>query len=446
MTTLASTAPYRTSYNPADQAAFLLVRSPRASRIVARLLLAFVALSAVTLTFAPWQQTATGTGRVIAYAPVERQQNVEAPIEGRVTRWHVREGTRVRAGDPLVEISDNDPMILTRLREERAAVVARREAARARVASIGSRAEALARSRQNATTAAEARVRMAQNRVRAAAQLLDATEAAHRTAGLNNDRQQALAAQGISSTRTAELTALELVRTRTEVDRARAALSAARSEESALASDQLRVGTDAEAAIDDARAARAAALAEEAAADAELARIEVRLARQTTQSVAAPRAGTVLRLVGGQGGEMVKAGDALVALVPDTDARAAELWVDGNDVPLLSEGRRVRLQFEGWPAVQFTGWPSVAVGTFGGRVALIDATDNGQGKFRVVIVPDAREPWPSGRYLRQGVRANGWVLLNRVRLGYELWRQFNGFPPTISAQEPRSGASYGGAR
>lgn len=446
MTSPSSLAPYRDADTPAERAAFMLVRSPRASRIIARLLLAFVALATLTLTFAPWQQTATGTGRVIAYAPVERQQNVEAPIEGRVTRWHVREGSRVRAGDPLVEVSDNDPMILTRLREERAAVVARLEAVRARAASIAARAEALGRSRENATTAAAARVRMARDRVRAATQYLDATEAAHRTARLNHERQAALAEGGIASTRAVELASLELVRTRTEVDRARAALSAARSEESALASDQLRVGTDAEAAIDDARAARAAALAEEASASAELARIEVRLARQTTQSVTAPRAGTVLRLLGGQGGEMVKPGDALIALVPDTDARAAELWVDGNDVPLLAEGRHVRLQFEGWPAVQFTGWPSVAVGTFGGRVALIDAADNGQGKFRVVVVPDGPDPWPSGRYLRQGVRTNAWVLLNRVRLGYELWRLFNGFPPTVSPAEPRAGGRYEGGR
>ena len=37
-------------------------------------------------------------------------------------------------------------------------------------------------------------------------------------------------------------------------------------------------------------------------------------------------------------------------------------------------------------------------------------------------VPDPEdEPWPDGRYLRQGVRANGWLLLETVSLGYELW-------------------------
>ncbi len=125
--------------------------------------------------------------------------------------------------------------------------------------------------------------------------------------------------------------------------------------------------------------------------------------------------------------------------MPDTKSRAVELLVDGNDAALIDPGRHVRLHFEGWPAIQFSGWPSVAVGTFAGKVAFVDAADDGEGHFRVVVVPEGDEPWPSGRYLRQGVRANGWVLLNQVRLGYELWRLFNGFPPVVATKEPGSG-------
>jgi hypothetical protein len=52
------------------------------------------------------------------------------------------------------------------------------------------------------------------------------------------------------------------------------------------------------------------------------------------------------------------------------------------------------------------------------------------------VRPDGEVEWPSDRYLRQGVRANGWVMLNQVPLGYEIWRQLNGFPATISKDEP----------
>jgi hypothetical protein len=108
----------------------------------------------------------------------------------------------------------------------------------------------------------------------------------------------------------------------------------------------------------------------------------------------------------------------------------------------------VRLQFEGWPAVQFVGWPSVARGTFGGEVVLIDPTDDGTGRFRVLVAPrpdvvnDGTEvvEWPGPRWLRQGVQVNGWVLLNRVPLWYEIWRQLNGFPPALADRPAGAGA------
>ncbi len=423
-------APYRSA--DGAPSALEMVRTPHAARLAARVFAALFITAAVCLFTLPWQQTSTGQGRVVAYAPVERQQVIDAPIEGRVVRFAVREGAHVRAGDLLVEITDNDPEIMQRLRQERDAVVARRDAAQARADSIGSRADRLTESRENATQAASRRVEMARQRVRASERAVQAAEAAAETARLNVERHRALGSSGLSSSRTVELAELDAVRTRTEVERARATLAAAQAEELALRSDALRVGTDGFASIDDARASRASALAEIASSNAELSRLDVRLARQSTMRVTAPRDGTVLRVLGGTNAELLKAGDPLVMFVPDTDARAVELWVDGNDVPLLREGRHVRVQFEGWPALQFSGWPSVAVGTFGGTIAVIDAADDGRGKFRVLVVPDGREPWPAGRYLRQGVRANGWILLNRVTLAYELWRQFNGFPPAIA--------------
>ncbi len=263
------------------------------------------------------------------------------------------------------------------------------EAAQARAAALEARMEQLSGSRTQATSAAQARVAMAVDRVLAADRgRWRPPEAAQRTAQLNLERQQRLEAGGLTSRRAVELAELEAVRATTEAERAQVALSAARSEQAALRADQGRVGNDVSASVEDARASRASALAEVASGQAELARMDVRLARQRTQQVRAPMDATVLRLVGGLGGEQLKAGDPLVVLVPDTESRAVELWVEGNDVPLLSEGRHVRLQFEGWPAVQFSGWPSVAVGTFGGQVALIDSADDGKGHFRILVVPE----------------------------------------------------------
>lgn len=81
----------------------------------------------------------------------------------------------------------------------------------------------------------------------------------------------------------------------------------------------------------------------------------------------------------------------------------------------------------------------MAVGTFGGEVISVDATDDGAGRFRIVVAADAADdPWPGTRFLRQGVRAKAWVLLRNVPLWQELWRQLNGFPPVVAKAEPGS--------
>ena len=52
-------------------------------------------------------------------------------------------------------------------------------------------------------------------------------------------------------------------------------------------------------------------------------------------------------------------------------------------------------------------------------------------------VDDSAELWGDDttgtlRALRQGVRANAWIMLNQVPLWLEIWRQINGFAPIVS--------------
>ena len=122
----------------------------------------------------------------------------------------------------------------------------------------------------------------------------------------------------------------------------------------------------------------------------------------------------------------------------------AELFIDGNDYPLIRLGERVLLQFEGWPAVQFAAYPKAAVGTFEGKVYLIDPTSDPQGRFRILVEPAGdRSTWPPDRYLYQGVRAQGWVVANHVSLAYELWRVINGFPVAAEIERSNTGTRLG---
>lgn len=410
-----------------------LVPSPTVARRVAVAVTLVVAILLLVAAAAPWQQTVVGKGRVIAYAPVERQQLVEAPVDGRIARWLVQEGSVVAEGDVVAELLDNDPDLLGRIEEEVRLQRGRVQAYTERVTSLTERLTSVGGAQTASADAARARVTVSEQRVMSATQTVTATEADLDTQVLNLARHRVLIEQGLVSQRDVELATLAEARARTSRDSARASLEGARAELVAAIAARAQAEATADAERSGAEAALRSAETDLQSAQATLLKAESRQAKQERQRVVAPRDGTVFRILANEGGEQVKAGDPLLVLVPDATQRAVELWLDGNDAAIVSPGRKVRLVFEGWPSVQFSGWPSVAVGTFGGVVQVIDAQDDGKGDFRVLITPDEDdEAWPDPRFLRQGGRANGWVQLDTVRVGFELWRQINGFPPSIA--------------
>jgi len=399
------------------------------ARWIARSLVWLFLLLLLLLSITPWQQNIRGVGRVIAYMPSERQQFVSAPVEGRITKWLIKEGAQVKQGDVLAELLDNDPLLVERLQSEQQALLARQIAVENRVETFREQVRMSERARPQALSAAQSRINMAQERQKAAHQAVIANKAANQTSRKNLDRQAQLQSKGLASTRTLELTQLEMAQRDAEVARSQATLEAAKNEVDALQADWQKLVADSAASIEKARADLNKTIEDQNYIKTDLLKLETRLARQKNLTVTAPRDGTVLRLLANPNAEMIKAGQAIAILIPHTEQRAVELWIDGNDLPLIVTESRVRLQFEGYPSIQFGGWPEFSVGSFAGKVALIDSTDDGKGHFRILVTPDVNEiAWPNERFLRQGVRTNGWVLLGKVTLGYELWRIFNNFP------------------
>ena len=144
--------------------------------MLAWILVLLLVLIAVGLVFTPWQQSVSGMGGVSALTPLERTQALSAPVEGRVLKWHVTEGSKVKKGSLIVELTDNDPLILERIKSELAAIVERRINAEGRVNAHVDRLSRLEESRTNAINAAQGRVDMAADRVIQAEQALTAAE------------------------------------------------------------------------------------------------------------------------------------------------------------------------------------------------------------------------------------------------------------------------------
>ncbi|MDX2039067.1 MAG: biotin/lipoyl-binding protein [Isosphaeraceae bacterium] len=407
-------------------------------RRVGRVIFALMIIGPMALAFVPWRQNVHGSGRVIGYAPLDRQFNVESPLSGRVREWFVMEGAKVTQGQIIARISDNDPNYLSALDEQLSASKHKLETAEEEVELYHKVVSGFEQVRDMATNAAMNGVEAAKQKVSSEEQEVTALTAAKEADRLQYERLSRLLPAGLTSSREFELADQKYRESSAKLLKAQAALAGAKSDLEAKKAYLSEIGSKNQAEIEKARAEAKKSTGKVDECRKELQDVQVKIRRQTTQDVVAPRDGTILRLLVNAGSEQVKDGDPIAIMVPDTADLAVEMWVDGNDAPLVEPGSHVRLQFEGWPAVQFAGWPSVAIGSFGGEVKLVDAADNGKGKFRIVVKPGAEDRWPSREYLRQGVRAKGWVLLGEVPLGYELWRRMNGFPQAISDQKPES--------
>lgn len=455
------------AYNEAVLPSLRLARSSRLARRFGRFLAAMLGLAIIAALFAPWQQSVTGSGSVVAYAPLERQMIVEAPIKGRIVSWGegIYENAHVKEGQVILEVQDVDPEYLTRLQSQEASGQRQLEAAtenleaasrqvqatEAAVAPYEGQLRAYQNARIEVVAAADEYIKMAEQKVKAEERALEEAQAGLTQAKADHERQKTLFEKQIASELKFQQAEQKYLQAQAKVGKAEAYIQAAKNELDAKRRERDAKDRKAQAEVEYAQAMLtkangevakgqsevAKARSEVTKAEQSLAKLQTAVSRQKGQVVKAPRDGFILQLLANQGGEMVKEGDPLCVIVPDTSDRAVQVWLDGNDAPLVEPGRHVRLQFEGWPAVQFAGWPSVAVGTFGGEVISVDSTDNGRGQFRVLVGPASDDTaWPSERYLRQGVRANGWVLLEEVGLGYELWRRLNGFPPVVSMEEP----------
>lgn len=435
--------------SPASFSTLRRVQTPRLAVAVAVGLLIAFALSPVALLFVPWQQTVQGRGQIVAFAPTERKQVVTALVGGQVRKWHVVEGTKVKLGDPIVDIDDNDAELSGRLDNQRNFLYSRRKAAEEEVVEQNRAVEAQVKAQNAAVGAAQANRDAAALLVDVAKQSFKNNEFALTFERRRFDMFEKLFKdKGYESELNRDEAKMRSDRAATDVKRAAAEVM--RAAAALLTNDSLVLQADANGLSTVATTRRDLRRAEQNvfSVERELQEIDSRIERFKARFVHAPCDGIVFRISAnaGQGGQLVKEGDELAVIVPDTTDRVVELLIDGVDAPLIAAqmettgmGPQVRLQFEGWPAVQFAGWPSVAAGTFGGRVRQIDSTDDGHGRFRILVEPEEMfdgDRWPEGVYLRQGNQAIGWVFLNRVTLGYELWRQFNGFPPVVAPKPP----------
>lgn len=412
---------------------------PEGWRFSSRLPIILFALFLLTIMFVPWTQTVTVTGQMSAYTPNERPQDIEAQITGRIKKWHALEGDLVQEGDLILELDDTDPNFLSPdllafLDQRKEALEKTKRAALARVDQLDKRIAEMRNLVKAAVPSAEARVVEAGNKVRQAHQQVEAAKIAAITAALNLERHKQLLKRGLVSQRELELAVQTDTASQADLEGAQASLQAAEQSMKSLGFGRDQVSAEMLQRLLDAEAARDASVAEAAKVADQLADVSLRRSnadqRRQAGKILAPIDGTVVKMAKVGAGETVRQGDTLVRLSPTSTDKAIEMTADGLDAPLLNVGRKVKLLFYGIPAIPLPAWPELMAGTYSGVIKVIDQVDDGKGNYRFWVVPDLDDrSWPEQSHVRQGTKAMGWVILNRVPLWYELWRRFNLFPP-----------------
>ena len=150
--------------------------------------------------------------------------------------------------------------------------------------------------------------------------------------------------------------------------------------------------------------------------------------RRDLYYIRAPQNGFINKAIQAGIGETFKEGEELVGIMPAEYQLAVETFVEPIDLPLIQLGEKVRIQFDGWPAIVFSGWPNLSYGTYGGEVVAVETFISSNGKYRILLAPDAEDhEWPED--IRVGSGADTIALLDDVPIWFEIWRQLNGFPP-----------------
>lgn len=419
--------------------ALTTLSTPRAAKILAKWILAICVILFFCL-FLPWQQNINGTGKVTALRPADRPQEVVSAIPGRILSWKVAEGQYVNKGDTILvlgEVKDEyfDPNYLKRLNEQLEAKLQSIDATEKQIAATSRQLGAL---HDGLTfSLSKARNKVAQSRLKVTSDSADTQneKIQYELSEKQFKRFEGLyAAKGLISLtdlerrrQTLQDKKAKYISTSNKYDISRNELLNARIELSSIEAEYLDKISKAEAELNAKKSYLAEAASELAKLKNKIANVQVRF---SNYALTAPQNGFVVKALKTGIGETIKEQEAVVTVQPDNPSTAVELYVRAMDVPLLSRGRKVRMEFEGWPALQFSGWPAVSVGTFGGIIQVIDYVNSSDGSYRILVIPDPdEEPWP--KQLRLGSGVYGWAMLDDVPVWYEIWRQLNSFPPSL---------------
>lgn len=407
-----------------------------------RLLIVF-ALIILVILFLPWTQNVKGKGKVTTLKPSQRPQSIQSQIPGRIEAWYVQEGDYVSKGDTILRISEIksdyfDQNLLERTGDQ---IEVKEESVGAygnKMKALDRRINALENEQRLKLQQTENKLRQDLLKVKSDSVELQAIKLNLNIAQRQYDRAKILQDEGLKAVKDLEEKHIKLQELQ--------AKSMAQ-ENKLLASKNHVMNTQMELSvltasyadkISKAQSDKFTAQSSQLDTQAQVSKLKNSYSNYKKRNellyITAPQDGYITQAIKGGLGEAFKEGEKLISIMPAVYDLAVETYVEPIDLPLIHIGEKVRIQFDGWPAIIFSGWPNVSYGTYSGEIVAIDRLISENGKYRVLLAPDrTEEPWPDA--IRVGSGTHSIALLEDVPIWYELWRQLNGFPPNFYKPE-----------
>lgn len=386
--------------------------------------------------FLPWTQNIQSRGIVTALRPDQRPQTIHSVIPGRIEKWFVQEGDRVKKGDTILFISETkddyfDPQLIDRTGDQLKNKELSVDAYMGKVKALDTQIDAMLQARELKKEQAGNKLKQAYLKIASDSIDLIALKTNYDIATEQYKRFEALYKDGLKSLTDLEGRKQKMQEALAKMMAQENKLLASRNEAINARVELSSINADYSDKISKSESEKYSAISNMYDAEIAVTKLQNQFMNYTVRTgmyyITAPQDGYITKAIRSGIGETIKEGTPVVSIMPASYELAVEMYVDPIDVPLLAKGQPVRVQFDGWPAIVFSGWPNASYGTYGGTIAAIDNFISDNGKYRVLVAPDKNDlPWPQP--IRLGAGTQTITLLNDVPVWYELWRKTNGFP------------------
>jgi multidrug resistance efflux pump len=399
-------------------------------------LLALLLIMCVVL-FLPWTQNISTQGQVTSLRQEYRQQDINAPIAGRIQKWFVKEGDFVKKGDTIVILSEIkaeylDPKLISRTQNQVQAKKGSVDFYQQKIASTEKQIDNLAQSQQLKTAQLENKKRQLNHKLLGDKAELQANDNESKLIKNQYERSQKMYDGGLISQTQFQQKQIQYQNIQAKRSISENKVAQTEQELLNLSIEQNSVAQEYQEKINKAQGDKFQNLSQVSSTQGDIEKLENQVSNYSIRNgmyiITAPQDGQIVQANKAGIGEIIKDGENISSIVPSKAHYAVEMYIKPTDLPLIENGQKLRLVFDGFPAIVFSGWPENSYGTFSGTIVAYERVINSEGKCRLLVSEDtAYKKWP--QQLNLGVGAQGILLLKDVPIWYELWRNINGFPP-----------------